>query len=299
MTVVDRYLEAQTIEGEIGLVIDYRAGEVLAVDVLQAAMGLIQSLDRLDATLLSSVNTSLEPVSVLNDVQHSSLKLLLARALRGIPDEEIRTLEWKKWIGRLLTVGKHKLLLMIDADSPDLHTALIELQPLYQNPPAGLIGYEPPSVSAARAALDEVTAARARLPGQRVVIQTENGDIDLPDRPMLSADVVPTVAARVVRNQGTEIFKVKSPDYIGTSQWTVIRGNRNVRVDMLHKAWLDRFRERQIMVLPGDSLECRYEEEVAYDESGDELERHLSIIEVIAVRSPPSPPEQKPLMLGK
>lgn len=78
---MERILESQMLEGEIGLVIDYEPGKALAVDVLQAAMGMIEALDKLDAALLSSVNTSLQPVSVLNDVQHSSLKMLLARAL--------------------------------------------------------------------------------------------------------------------------------------------------------------------------------------------------------------------------
>ena len=64
------------------------------MQVLQAAMGMIQALDCLDAALLSSVDTSLEPVSVLNDIQHSSLKML-RRALRNTPDGVSGNLDWK------------------------------------------------------------------------------------------------------------------------------------------------------------------------------------------------------------
>ena len=65
----------ESVEGEVGLVIDYVAGESEALIVLQSAMRLIEGLDALDHALLSSIDTSLEPVSILNDVQHSSLKM--------------------------------------------------------------------------------------------------------------------------------------------------------------------------------------------------------------------------------
>ena len=67
---MERFLETQTVEGEISLVIDYQPGKALALDVLQGAMKLIESLDALDRALLSSVDSALEPVSILNYIQH-------------------------------------------------------------------------------------------------------------------------------------------------------------------------------------------------------------------------------------
>lgn len=286
MTDVERYLESQTVEGEIGLVIDYQPGKVLAVNVLQAAMGMIEALDKLDAALLSSVDTSLEPVSVLNDVQHSSLKMLLARALRGVPDEHLSSLEWKKWAGNLLVKGKYKLLQQLEADAPQVQKALDDLEPLYRAAPA-MIGYRPPSVTNVMDALDVVTKARATLPGQAVTVQTELGDVAIPE---VSALVTPDVSqeeGEIVVNGGIEFFKVKSPDMLGSAQWTVIRNARSVRVDMLHQGWLEAYHRREHSVLPGDSLKCRYEERVVYDKLGNEISRSLSIIEVLAVISPP------------
>jgi hypothetical protein len=74
MVRMDRQLEDHHIEGEIGLVIEYQAGKARALDVLSGAMALVQAIDELDKALLSSIDTKLEPVSILNDVQHSSLK---------------------------------------------------------------------------------------------------------------------------------------------------------------------------------------------------------------------------------
>lgn len=292
MKFMDRWLSTHTVEGEIGLVIDYQPGQVLAVDVLQAAMGMISALDALDATLLSSVDTSLEPVSVLNDIQHSSLKMLLARALRNAPDELLGNLDWKKWVGGLLVKGKYKLLPLLDADAPVVQQTLLELEEEYRAAPA-LAGYAPPRVAVVMDALGDIAKARAALPGQKVTVQTELGDVELKQvriDPVFLDDEVP---AHEIVNRGTEYFKVKSPDMLGTAQWTVLRGNRSTKVDMLHKSWLDAYHRREYAVQPGDSLKCNYEERIAYDAQGNELERSLAVVEVLEVVSPPV---QRPLI---
>lgn len=285
---MERTLESQIVEGEIALVIDYRAGESVAVDVLQGAMRMIEALDRLDVALLSSVNTSLEPISILNDVQHSSLKMLLARALRGIPDEHLSNLEWKKWAGSLLVKGKYKLLQKCDADAPEIRQALVELEPEYSTMPSGLIGYTPPVVADVQAALGHVIAARASLPGQQVTIQTEMGDISLPEVTGTNKQEVVEEPRASVTNSGIEYFKIKSVDMLGKSQWSVVRGQRAVKVDMLHQKWLDAYQERQFVLLPGDSLECRFEETIHYDQNNNEIDRSLSVVEVIRVITPPA-----------
>lgn len=283
---MERILESQTVEGEIGLVIDYQPGKALALDVLQAAMGMIHALDQLDAVLLSSVDTSLEPVSVLNDIQHSSLKMLLARALRNTPDELIGNLDWKKWAGSLLVKGKYKLLQKIEADAPEIQQTLIELEPLYRDAPA-MIGYHPPSVTDVMDALDGVSKARAALPGQLVKIETEMGDVVIPE--VVTAGPTPGDADPVefLTNRGIEFFKVKSPDMLGSSQWSVVRNSRAVKVDMLHQTWLDAYHRREYSVLPGDSLKCQYEERIGYNALGNEVSRSLAVIEVLAIISPP------------
>jgi len=99
-------------------------------------------------------------------------------------------------------------------------------------------------------------------------------------------------AAHETRNTGTEYFKIKSPDMLGSAQWTIQRNKRSVKVSVLHQDWLDAYQQRKFALLPGDSLKCRFEERVLYDQNGTEIERRLAIIEVLAVISPPT---QQPL----
>ncbi len=283
---MERQLEIESIEGEIALVIQYQPGKSEALSVLAGAMRLIESLDKLDHCLLSSIDSALEPVSILNDVQHSSLKILLARALKRIPDELISNMDWKKWVGGILVKGKYKLLDKIDADAPQIRQVLIDLEDDYKAAPVGLIGFTPPSVADVLSALDGVSKARSELPMHSVTIQTDLGDILLPEvvMPTVESDVSPQ---STITNSGIEFFKVKSTDMIGQSQWTIMRNGRAVKVDMLHQSWIDAYQRRLHAVLPGDSLECRYEESVVYDASHNELDRKLAIVEVIRIISPP------------
>lgn len=172
----------EEVTGEIGIVIDYEPGVSRAKDVMQGALSLIDALDRLDHALLSSIDTSLEPVSILNDVQHSSLKILLKRVLEKIPDEHLKSLDWKKWVGALLVEGKHNLLKKLDASPAEIAIELKRIEPYYKNPPAsgGLIGYETPKAEAIKEALFAVSAARDTQGTSEVTIQTELGDITLP-----------------------------------------------------------------------------------------------------------------------
>lgn len=283
---MDRQLSIETVEGEIALVIAYKPGVSHAVEVLQGAMGLIEALDALDHVLLSSIDTSLEPVSILNDVQHSSLKILLARALRKVPDDAINSLDWKKWVGGLLVKGKHVLLQRLDADAPEINRAVAELASDYKAAPT-LIGYDTPKISDVQDALDLVSRARARFPRQLVQVQTEWGDVTLPDTlpALLDAPINPDTGTIVV-NKGREFFKVKSTDMLGQAQWVVMRNGRAVRVDILHKAWLEDYQRRAMPILPGDSLECLFEESITYDENQTEIERKLALIEVLRVITP-------------
>ena len=90
-----------------------------------------------------------------------------------------------------------------------------------------------------------------------------------------------------VVNKGREFLKVRYPDMLGNAQWTVMRSGRVTRVDVLHQSWLDSYHRREFSILPGDSLDCSFEERVGYDAQQNEVERRISIVEVFDVKSPP------------
>lgn len=222
---MERTLEIQSVEGEIALVIDYAPGRSEALAVLAGAMRLIESLDAMDHCLLSSIDTALEPVSILNDVQHSSLKILLARALRHLPDDPISRLDWKAWLGGLLVKGKHLLLCRLEAGDDEVRQALAELDADYRAAPGVTVGYNPPSLTDARAAMKQVVVARASLPHGRVTVQTELGDIDLPRLDPESLPAPPEEEALSSNLLADQVLVIESAVFKDGNQWRFSDGS--------------------------------------------------------------------------
>lgn len=285
---METLLDMHLVEGEIALTVDYAAGQSSAIAVLSGATQMIASLDGLDRALLSSVDTELEPVSILNDVQHSSLKVLLARGLKRIPDDSLASGDWKKWVGALLVKGKHALLSKLDADAAGVAAAIDSLKDDYAKAP-GLVGYQPPTVAQAMTALDGVRSARRQLAGSQVIIQSDLGAIVLKDQP-IDLEPLPVEVEDRVTNRGREWLKVRYPDMLGNAQWTVQRAGRSTRVTILHAEWLEAYHRREIHLLPGDSLDCDYEETIEYDGEQNELSRQIAVICVHGIKSPPRQP---------
>lgn len=262
-------LNVEQVEGELGIVIAYQPGTLEAKHLFQGAMRLIDGLEAIDKALLSSIDTSLEPVSILNDVQHSSLKILLARALRKVPDNAIQDLDWKKWVGNLLVQGKYKLLEKLESNEP-VEAALAELKPFYDALPNSTSGYALPDAEKVAKAVNEFKQARASLSNAPVKIQTELGDIDVP---VLDAEyTIETIKTdRVYRSEGRRLFKIKTPDFLGNSMWEVLMDGKRESVRITHEDWVNSFHDRAFTIIPHDSLDADFIQEITYNEKGEIL----------------------------
>jgi len=277
---------AEVVEGEIALIIHYKPGESEALEVLSGAMRLIEGLEAIDHSLLSSINTSLDPVSILNDVQHSSIKILLKRALKSIPDNELENLEWKKWIGRLLVKGKHKILSHLEADDKELNTIIADLEPDYLAAPNSTAGYHPPSVKEVRQAVHTMNIARKSLGDNEVSIQTEYGNIDVPyvDAEFTVEEITEQFE---FHSAGRGLFKVKSPDMLGNAQWKILVDGKAENVKITHQAWLDDYHGRKINIAPHDSLDADYEQVIKHDENHEVTEKTITLTYIHRVVVPP------------
>ena len=236
---MDRMLPLESVEGEIALVIDYRPGQSEALGVLAGAMRFIESLDKLDHCLLSSIDTSLQPVSILNDVQHSSLKILLARALRKVPDDAVGSLDWKKWLGALLVKGKYQLLARLESGDEGIQQALSSLEADYRAAPGVVVGYTPPSVADARGALREVAIARASIPDGKVVVQTEMGDVQIP---RLAVSELPEPAEEPLSSNllKDQVLIIESAVFKDGNQWRFSDGSASFLAAIADEEFLRR-----------------------------------------------------------
>jgi hypothetical protein len=142
-------------------------------------------------------------------------------------------------VGNLLVKGKYRLLKRIGADTPEIARELEAPSTDYSQVPDVLVAYRLPRLPDVLDALEDVQNARAAI-SCPVTVQTELGNVELEALPMPAQATAQNVGSSIT-NQGEEIFRVKSPDMLGEAQWIVLRNNRNTRVNMLHRGFVERY----------------------------------------------------------
>src|SRR5688500_2924605 len=85
-------------DSDFGLKIEFQKGVGDPRRIFDAASALIDGFEILDDALVGSIDSKIETVMVLEDVQASSLKIWLKTLLECVDDDALKDLEWKKQI---------------------------------------------------------------------------------------------------------------------------------------------------------------------------------------------------------
>jgi hypothetical protein len=68
---------------------------------------MIRALQRLDATLVEAIDSKIEPLMVLEEIESGSLVVWLKNILTATDDEALKKLDWKPAVGKYLVRAKH------------------------------------------------------------------------------------------------------------------------------------------------------------------------------------------------
>lgn len=93
-------------EADFALFIDFKRGEGSPQRVFQAADAMIRALQRVDRTLCASIDTNIEPVMVLEEIESGSIKIWLRNVLESTDDQALKDLDWKPAVGKYLVRAK-------------------------------------------------------------------------------------------------------------------------------------------------------------------------------------------------
>src|SRR3954470_5142846 len=104
---------------EFSFVIKFARGQGNPRRIFDAASLLIDGFDELDDTIAQSVDAKLNTVTVLEDIQASSLRVILRTILENIDDQGLKEGEWKKAIGSALVRGKHLAIEALNRNETD------------------------------------------------------------------------------------------------------------------------------------------------------------------------------------
>ncbi len=102
------------IKADFCIVIDYKKDSENPSRVFEAMASLIKAFQDFDKDLIKTFDNKIETVLLLEDIEISSLKTWLANVLRGVPDEAVKDLNWKKAVGHYLVKAKYIVVKLLE-----------------------------------------------------------------------------------------------------------------------------------------------------------------------------------------
>lgn len=269
-------------KADFAFYVDYDNTKGSASRVFKATHDFIVACESLDKALLGSIDSGLETVLMIEDVEAASLKTWFKNALRSTDDQALKDLDWRPAVGKYLVRGKYMVLRWMDNDSAprNLPALKSELQNLASETDVRhLADYAPPQTEPLLDAVKLFDGVKDDLlPSDNASIQSGEGiqTFNLSVRVNI-ADIESLAVRETIENPETiMLLAVKKPDFLGESQWEFKHGKRLIKAKVADEQWLADFRNRKLDVRPGDALRCRVVVSYDYGFDGELLrERYL------------------------
>ena len=78
--------------------------------VFRSTYELIETCQFIDNSLVNVVDSNIEPILLLEDVESGSIKVWLKSLLKAIPDDSLYNIDWKPIIGQYLVRAKYYII---------------------------------------------------------------------------------------------------------------------------------------------------------------------------------------------
>jgi hypothetical protein len=281
---------------EFEIKIDFKKGEGDPARVFRTMSGLIDAFQSLDSHLAEAFDVSLDASLVLDEIETGSIKAKFRDVIQGLPDEALKDANWKKILGHFLITSKYTILGWLEDKNAIEHREDIKvleeqllkiaedtdlkLLPAYSSPSAEVLLSDIHSVQESLGHLEENDIATYKFKEQEVKFNNELH---------ISNEIVRDVLTKeVVTSSGKRIVKVKKPDYLGQSMWSLQYDTRAIEAKILDTDWLFKFQNRSEDVRPGDSLSVMLLEQISYGYEGEVVHRHYEIEKVYETLKAPS-----------
>jgi hypothetical protein len=271
--------------------IDFQKGTDNPQRVFQAADAMIRAFQNLDKTLCASVDSNIEPIMILEDIEAGSIKVWLGNQLKKVDDEGLKTLDWKPLVGKYLVRAKYVFIEWSNKDKPglDLLSLAKDLRNIaLETDIKHIPDYSVPSIQdLARSGKEIDDAKDFLLPGDKISYSApghETVDFNLAVR--FSPEELLDIAVKdVVKFERMPMLLViKKPDYLGKSRWDFRHGKKLISAKIEDTAWLLEFQSRKVDVRPGDALSCLVTIENKYGFDNELISEDHTITKVEGVK---------------
>lgn len=276
-------------DADFAFYIDYKRDTGSASRVFAATHDFIKTCERLDKELLQSIDSNIETVMVLEDIEAASLKTWLKNALTATDDQALKDLDWRPAVGKYLVRAKYAVLRWVDDDKAptDLVALGREIKKIASETDVKhLPDYTAPSPESLIKAMKDFQGVKDHfIEGDvvKVITPDQTHEFNLSMRWDLETLEELAVKETITFPPAPMILAVKKPDYLGESKWELRHGKRNIQAKIEHTEWLKRFQGREEDVRPGDALKCNVKIEHLYGHDNELITERYTVTEIIEV----------------
>lgn len=263
---------ADELKGDYCITIDFKKDSPNPERIFQSMTSLLQAFQKLDHALIDSIDSTIQPIILLEDIESGSLKTWLKTILKNTPDEALTNLDWKPLVGKFLTKAKYIVLKKLEGRVTITDAAVIEdiqaeiLDVAQKTDIKSFPNYHPVQARKLITGIDEINKSLQYLnKDDKAFYQTEEDLATFNLTLEVSPDEIEDLmVSETITNTVIMILKVNKPDYLGDSMWTFKHEQRTINAKILDGNWLQKFQRREVDVRPGDSLRCEVRVSVKY-----------------------------------
>jgi len=262
---------------------------------------LVEAFARFDRDLVKSIDVTIEPVLLLENVESGSITSWFISLLRSSDDSALKSGDWRRVVGEYAVKGKYALIKMLEGAHSVTDPNLLEaiqaelLLEAKKTDIRGLSGYIPMSRTRLAAHIVDLTASLEYLDDQDSATFKSRAERPIPFNRLLrinELEMTQLLAVRTLTNVSELILKVKKPDYLGSSMWEFHYDGHPIEARIQDVNWLEKFHNGGAGLLPRGALRANVRIEVSYDDQSESLPPKYTVLEVLEVIPPPPHREQ-------
>jgi hypothetical protein len=280
-------------EADFGIEINFQPGSDAPARVFKAMTALIETFESIDRELVNSV-AKIQPVLLLEDIEAGSVKTWLRTQLESLDDAALKSGDWKRMVGAFLVKAKYILIDFLQERVTVTSKEEIEevqqqlLRAAQETDVLAIPAYHPLPINRVADAIRRIGEATQPLkPSDSARYLSPAGDAEFNLTLSIAPEAFDALITReTIINKDVMILKVKKPDFLGESMWEFRYEDRSIEAKFLDTDWLQKFRDRSIVLRPGDAIKALVETEVRYSFEGEVIltaYRIINVQEIISV----------------
>jgi hypothetical protein len=274
-----------------GIEIDFKKGVGDPSRIFRVMSELIGALQNLDKGLIGTIDTKLEPILLLEDVETGSIRSWLRQAVKSDDNDAPQKDDIKAIVGAYLVKSKYIIIDFLSKRTEITNTeqvSALEAQLLKTAKETGvkqIPAYVPPSRYRLLQSIDKIGEALDPLsPEDKATYLSPDGNAEFNLAFHITPEKIEDLATSdIIKNNVTLIMKVKKPDFLGESKWEFKHDGRVIEAKMLDQEWVSEYQAGKIPIIPGDAIKAKVQVIAKYGTNSETISTQYTIQKVLQV----------------